>query len=60
MVYDSLAIGYDSGEDGSYIVVMRNQGDKVQMLVGLHDDQADELYKYLTDQKYAMENIPKN
>lgn len=57
---DSLVIGYDSGEDGSYITVLRHRGEHIKMLVGLHDKQADELYKYLTDQKYAMENIPKN
>ena len=55
---DRLQIGYDSGKDGDYIVVMRDTGDKVKMLVGLHDEQARELYKYLTDQEYATKHIP--
>ena len=54
MKSDRLTIGYDEDKEGAYIVVMRNEGEKVQMLVGLHDEKAKELYRYLTDQEYAM------
>ncbi len=51
---DRLSIGYDEDREGAYIVVVRDEGDRVKMLVGLHDEKAKELYRYLTDQEYAM------
>lgn len=54
---DRLTIGYDEDKDGAYIVVMREEGDNVKMLVGLHGEQARELYRCLTDQGYAKERV---
>ena len=52
MEIESLRVNYiDDGE--AYITVMQG----MKMLVGMHGEQARELYKCLTDQGYAMEHV---
>ena len=53
MEIESLRVNYiDDGEE-AYITVMKG----MKMLVGLHDEQAKELYRCLTEQGYAMDHI---
>ena len=57
---DRLSVGFDREDGEAAIVVLRDTGEHIKMLVGLHGKQAEELYKYLTDQEYAMKNIPQD
>ena len=53
MKIESLRVNYIEDGEESYIAVMQGE----RMLVGLHGDQAKEIYRCLTDQGYAMERV---
>lgn len=54
--YNSIGVGYDKEEDISSITVMGKLPDgKIKMLVGYNDEQADELYRMVTEQGYLKE-----
>lgn len=55
--YDFIGVGYDKEEDISTITVMgKLPNGKIKMLVGYNDEQADKLYRMVTEQGYLKEH----
>lgn len=56
-IFGSLSVGYDKSneEDESALVVMRRNGDKFELLKAEIGEQADILYRLLTEQMTKAE-----